>query len=61
MPNADAFRVLDHKLRNTAKALKSWSMKNIGSINLQLIIAREIVARLEAAQERRILSVEEVA
>ena len=36
LQNADAFRVLDHRLRNTAKALKSWSMKNIGSIKLQL-------------------------
>lgn len=32
--DADAFRVLDYKLRNTAKALKSWSMKNVGSIKL---------------------------
>ena len=29
LQNADAFRVLDHRLRNTAKALKSWSTKNI--------------------------------
>jgi hypothetical protein len=31
----DAFRVLDHKLRNTAKALTSWSAKQVGSIRLQ--------------------------
>lgn len=57
----DPFRVLDFKLRSTAKALKSWSMKNIGSIKMQLILAREIIGRLEVAQERRVLTVEEAA
>jgi hypothetical protein len=61
LQDADAFRVLDYKLRNTAKALKSWSMKNIGSVKLQLILARQIVGRLEAAQDHRTLSREEAA
>lgn len=59
--DSDAFRVLDFKLRNTTKALKSWSMKTIGSIKLQLILAREIICRLEIEQEHRVLSAEEVA
>ena len=59
--NADPFRVLDHKLRNIAKALKSWSMKNMGSIKLQLILDRKLVGRLEATQDRRALSMEEAA
>jgi hypothetical protein len=29
----DAFRVLDHKLRNTAKALTSWSAKHVGEVS----------------------------
>lgn len=37
--NVDACRVLNIKLRRTAKALKSWSMKNIGSVRLQLFKA----------------------
>jgi len=28
--NLDAFRVLDMKLRATAKALKAWSAKHVG-------------------------------
>lgn len=42
LQNADPLRVLDHKLRNTIKALQSWSQKFIGSIRLQLTIAREV-------------------
>jgi len=30
--NVDACRALDFKLRRTAKALKSWSMHNVGSV-----------------------------
>lgn len=30
--NMDACRKLDIKLRRTAKALKSWSMRNVGSV-----------------------------
>ena len=57
----DAFRCLDHKLRNTAKALKSWSAKHIGSVRLQLAIAKEIVLRLDCAQDFRSLSPLELA
>jgi hypothetical protein len=50
-PDADAFRVLDFKLRNTAKALQSWSAKHVGSVRLQLGIAKELVLRFDVAQE----------
>ena len=57
----DAFRSLDIKLRATAKALKSWSAKHVGSVRLQLAIAREIVFRFDCAQERRALAPHELA
>ena len=47
--HADPCRVLDYKLRNVARALRSWSMKHIGSIKLQLAIARQVIIRLDAA------------
>jgi hypothetical protein len=49
----DAFRCLDFKLRNTAK--------NIGSVRLQLAIAKEIVFRLDSAQDSRSLAPHELA
>ena len=59
--DVDAFRCLDFKLCNTAKALKSWSAKQIGSVQLQLAIAKEIIYRLEAAQDFRTLAPHELA
>ena len=32
--NADPFRVIDFKLRNVAKALRSWSNTKIGNVHL---------------------------
>ena len=54
--HADPFRVLDYKLRNVARALKSWSDKKIGSVRMQLALVREAIARLDVAQESRSLS-----
>ena len=59
--NIDAFRCLDYKLRNTAKMLKSWSAKQVGAVRLQLAIAKEIVFRLDAAQDIRTLAPHELA
>ena len=56
-----AFRCLDFKLRNTAKALKSWSSKHVGSVRLQLAIAKELVYRLDWAQDFRTLAPHELA
>lgn len=58
---ADPFRALDIKLRNTAKALKRWSAKHVGSVRLQLAIAKEIVLRLDSAMEIRQLQPHEQA
>jgi hypothetical protein len=55
----DHCQALDYLLRRTAKALKCWSAKHVGSIRFQLFAAREIVAQLDAAQESRSLSDEE--
>lgn len=60
LPNADACRVLDCKLRNTAKALKAWSSQSVGSIRLQMIMARKIIKELDAAQDFRQLSAGEM-
>ncbi|XP_066384809.1 uncharacterized protein [Miscanthus floridulus] len=32
--HADMFRIMDYKLMNVTRALKSWSMRNIGSVRL---------------------------
>lgn len=60
LPGIDACRVLDFKLR-TARALQSWSMKNIGSVHSQLFMARELIAQFDKAQEDRLLTDEEQA
>lgn len=59
LTNIDACRVIDFKLRRTAKALKSWSMMNVGRVRLQLFMAQELVAQFDAAQERRDLTPDE--
>lgn len=56
LTGVDDCRALDFKLRRTAQALKSWSMRNVGSVRLQLFMAREIIGQLDVAQETRTLS-----
>jgi hypothetical protein len=51
---------LDCKLRSVARALKSWSAANIGSVRLQLAAARVIIYELDVVQESRALSTEEL-
>jgi hypothetical protein len=46
--NVIPFTRLDWLLHNTARYLKSWSDKKIGSIRLQLEMAKELVLQLEA-------------
>lgn len=60
VPPTQPFRHLDELLRNTARELQSWSQKCIGSINLQILIARELILHLDQVQERRALTSEEV-
>jgi hypothetical protein len=52
---SDACRVLDHRLRNTARALRSWSAKKIGCVRMQLFETREIIGQLDKAQDSSIV------
>jgi hypothetical protein len=53
--------MVDHLLRGTAKALQQWSAKAVGNIKSQITVAKEIIFRLEAAQDTWSLSVAEAA
>jgi len=55
----DPLARLDLMLRNLVRQLQSWSEKRIGQIKTQLLLARELVLRLDCAQERRQLSLAE--
>jgi hypothetical protein len=55
----DPFRRLTAKLKRTARRLMSWCDKKCGCIKLQLMIAREVVMRLDIAMESRQLSPDE--
>jgi hypothetical protein len=48
--------VLDRKLRTLSRRLKSWSDKRVGNIRLQIEWAKELIFRLDVAQEDRQLS-----
>lgn len=59
LQDADPFRRLDWLLRNTSRALQSWSQRCIGNIRIQLEIAKEVIHRLEMAMDRRPLTAHE--
>jgi hypothetical protein len=59
LPIENTFKHLAVKLSATAKALASWSDRFIGNNKLQILIANELILRLDAAMEVRPLSVEE--
>ncbi|WVZ96688.1 hypothetical protein U9M48_042292 [Paspalum notatum var. saurae] len=48
------------KLARTAKAIKAWRKAKIGDTKLQLVIVKEVILRLETAQEDRTLTFEEL-
>jgi hypothetical protein len=48
------------KLKRLAKCLQSWGHKEVGNVNVQLGLAREVMHRLEMAQDNKILSREEI-
>jgi hypothetical protein len=56
----DPCRVLDQKLRMTARALRSWRATRVGAIRLQLAAARTIIYEFDTAQESRQLTAEEL-
>jgi hypothetical protein len=43
-----------------ARSLQSWGHKNAGNVKSQLALAKEILHRLEMAQDSRLLSSEEL-
>ena len=47
------------KLKRFSKALQSWSQKQVGNVNSQLVLARRILHNLEVAQDQRELSAAE--
>ena len=47
------------KLKRLTRALQSWGAKRVGHIKTQLALAREVLHRLEVAQDRRTLSIGE--
>jgi hypothetical protein len=47
---------MDWLLRNMAHVLKSWSDQFVGSIKIQLEIAKEVVLHLETSRDRRQLA-----
>jgi hypothetical protein len=50
---ADPCRVLDHKFRNVAKELRRWSNAQVGSVRLQLALAREAILVYDTEMESR--------
>jgi hypothetical protein len=60
LSDVDPFRVLDFKFRNRSKSMKKQSQKFVGSIHLQLAVAKEVILKLEQAQETWQLSPKEV-
>jgi hypothetical protein len=53
------FATLDAKIKSITKGLQNWSDKNVGYINFQLALAREVLHRLEIANDNRNLSEKE--
>jgi hypothetical protein len=56
---ANPFKRLAGKLAATAKALSSWNDRFIGNNKKQILLANELILRLDVAMESRALSVEE--
>ncbi|KAM0822740.1 hypothetical protein ACQ4PT_071319 [Festuca glaucescens] len=55
----DPIRRVHIKLARTAKALKRWQRQSIGDLRMQLATAKEIILRMDQAEEARPLSDEE--
>jgi hypothetical protein len=57
---ADPLRRLDRKLGKLARDLQRWGSKRVGSIRDQILVTNEVIFRLEAAQDLRPLSFQEL-
>lgn len=55
----DPLECISIKLKRLTRALQSWSSKKVGHVKTQLALAREVLHRLEMAQDRRLLSSDE--
>jgi hypothetical protein len=55
-PPAEPLRRLDLKLRRLACDLQHWGAKRVGNIRDQILVANEVIFRLEAAQDSRDLA-----
>jgi hypothetical protein len=53
------FRNFEQKLQKLARGLQRWSQQRVGSIRDQLLMANEIILRLDVAQDSRDLSRDE--
>jgi hypothetical protein len=53
---ANSFKLLAAKLATTAKALTSWNDRFIGNVKLQILVANQLIMRLDVAMESRALS-----
>lgn len=52
----DPFIILDQMLRNLIRDLQRWAASRIGEVRAQLLMAREVVRRLDVAMEARQLT-----
>lgn len=55
----DPISRLDSKLKSVGCALKSWSDRKVGNVKLQLEMIRELIGKLDRAEEVRGLSAQE--
>jgi hypothetical protein len=57
--HTEPFHHLGHKLFSTAQALKKWSGSLLSDARLKLLMAQEVILRLDEAQDSRTLSMTE--
>jgi hypothetical protein len=51
---------LDFKLRLVSRGLQRWSQRRVGSVRDSILVANEVILRLDLAQESRALSDQEI-
>jgi hypothetical protein len=56
LSGANPFLCLDWLLQNIARCLQSWSARFVGSVHIQLEVAKEVLHKLEVARDGRALT-----
>ena len=56
VPDPDPLRHIYARLKATARRLHSWGALTLGDIATQLLLSRELIARLDEAKDKRALS-----